>query len=196
MFSMSCSKRWGMSARSLLCLTQQWRGDKRGLSRSLCWRAQDLPQGLQVFHNTSTRTEEQRHWARPKVHLAPVSNSGQKQNAWGKVWAQGKHIQYFPWVLSQPPAISRLEISGAKYVFMYLEPCKQPWVVSFNSPCASPNPCALSRLILSDLLFICPPDTLHPLHAESMPLQAIHLNFPPWIFLLSSNFTTADEKDA
>lgn len=64
---------------------------------------------------------------------------------------------------------------------MYLEPCKLPWVASFNSPCASPNPCVLSRLTLSDLLFICPPDTLHPLHAGWMPLHTIHLNFPPLV---------------
>lgn len=36
MFSMQCAKHWGMSARSLLCLTQQWRRDKRGLSCSSC----------------------------------------------------------------------------------------------------------------------------------------------------------------
>lgn len=59
--------------------------------------------------------------------------------------------------------------------------CKLPWVASFNSLCASPSPCALSRLTLSDLLFICPPDSLHPLHAGCMPLHTIHLNFPPLV---------------
>lgn len=145
-----------------------------------------------TYHKDSnsftTREWKKPHWARPKVHLVPVSNSGQKQNAWGKVWAQGKYIQYFPRVLSQLPTISRLEISGAKYVFMHLEPCKLPWVASFNSPFASPKPCALSRLILSDLLFICLPDALHPLHAGCMPLHTIHLNFPPLVLHAPPSF--------
>lgn len=82
-------------------------------------------------------------------------------------------------MLSQPSVISRLEISGAKYFFVYLEPCKLTWVASFSSPCASTHPYALSRFILSEPLFICPPDTLHPLHDGCMPLHTIHPGFSP-----------------
>lgn len=82
-------------------------------------------------------------------------------------------------MLSQPSIISRLEISGAKYFFVYLEPCKLTWVASFSSPCASTHPYALSRFILSEPLFICPPDTLHPLHDGCMPLHTIHPGFSP-----------------
>lgn len=56
---------------------------------------------------------------------------------------------------------------------MYLE----PWVTSFNSPCAFSNAHAFSRLTLSGLLFICPSDALHCLHAGCMPLYIIHLCF-------------------
>lgn len=74
---------------------------------------------------------------------------------------------------------------------MYLE----PWVASFNSPCAFSNPYAFSRLTLSDVLFICPSDALHCLHAGCMPLYIIHLCFhrvvvihtPPFFSLLQTS---------
>lgn len=77
-----------------------------------------------------------------------------------------------------------------------------PWVESFNSPCAFSIPYAFSSLTLSDLLFICPSDALHCLHAGRLPLYIIHLCFHSFShtcssFLLHpSNFTTTHEEDA
>lgn len=67
---------------------------------------------------------------------------------------------------------------------MYLE----PWVASFNSPCAFSNPYAFSRLTLSDLLFICLSDALHCLHAGCMPFYIINLYFHRVLVIHASPF--------
>lgn len=66
---------------------------------------------------------------------------------------------------------------------MYLEPL---------SPCAFSNPYAFSRLAVSDLLFICPPDALHCM-LDVCPLYIIHLCFhtvihaPPFFSILRAS---------
>lgn len=67
---------------------------------------------------------------------------------------------------------------------MYLE----PWVTSFNSPCAFSHAYAFSRLSLSGLLFICPSDALHCLHAGCMPLYIIHLCFHRVLVIQAPHF--------
>lgn len=160
----------------LLCLTQQ---------RAALSNAGPAAPAQGLHHRDSALAQQHKNVRAdtlpgPKVQLAPVSNSGQKQSAWGKSEHRVSTNNISPGC-SSAAIHPQIRNFWSQATCLCIEPCQLPWTASCHSPDASPASCAVS-----DLSFICYPDTFHPPQAGGMPLHTIHMNSSPYVLLLYS----------